>query len=340
MKTRSLSLLVLALFFASGFAIAQRPSESSAFPNTSSPFDSMGRHSTNVSGNVQDMQSKPLKDVRVDLTDGNGLVVSSAYTNSSGSFEFSSVVPGAYTVVASTGMVQGSERVEANSWSSTVVLHLPVDNKPQDGVQGEAVSVAQMKVPGKARDEFNKARDAMEKEKMDDATRHLDKALSIYSNYADALTLRAILALNQRNSGAAMADLDQAIKADPNYGMAYFVMGSALNMQGKFDEAIASLQRGEALAPNSWQAHFEMAKAYLGKEDYQNALSELQRAQSMAPSEYPALYLLQAQAHFSMKQYPEALTALQSYLQKEPEGPNSAEAHRMLEKTQAMVANK
>ena len=137
-----------------------------------------------------------------------------------------------------------------------------------------------------------------------------------------------------------MADLDQAIKADPNYGLAYLVMGSALNMQARFDEAIASLQRGEALSPNSWQAHFELAKAYLGKEDYPNALSQLQRAQTMAPAEYPVMYLLQAQAHFSMKQYPEALTALQSYLQKEPEGPNSAEAHRMLEKTQEMVANK
>jgi tetratricopeptide (TPR) repeat protein len=108
-------------------------------------------------------------------------------------------------------------------------------------------------------------------------------------------------------------------------------------MQGKFDEAIASLQHGEALAPNSWQAHFEMGKAYLGKRDYQNALSQLQKAQSMAPSEYPVVYLLQAQARFAMQQFPEALAALETYLQKEPQGPNSAEAHRMLEKTQAMV---
>lgn len=336
MKTRSSSLLVFVLLFCSAFAIAQRPSESSSFP--SSPFDSAGRHSTSVSGAVQDMQSKPLKDVRVDLTDSNGLVVGSAYTNSSGSFEFSSVAPGNYTIVASSGMAQSSERVEANSWTTMVTLHLPIDNKAHDGVQGNSISVTQMKVPSKARDEYAKARDAAEKEKVDEANKHLEKALSIYPDYADALTLRAVLALNHKNSGAALADLDRAIKADPNYGLAYLVMGSALNMEGKFDQALTSLQRGEAMVPNSWQAHFEMGKAYLGKEDYPNALSQLQRAQSMAPAEYPVMYLLTAHAHFALKQYPEALAALQSYLQKEPEGPNSAEAHRMLERTQAMVA--
>jgi tetratricopeptide (TPR) repeat protein len=115
-------------------------------------------------------------------------------------------------------------------------------------------------------------------------------------------------------------------------------MGSALNMQSKFDDALRTLERGESLAPDSWQAHFEMGKAYIGKQDYQNALTHLQRAQSMAPSKYPLIYLLQAHAHLAMKQYPEAMAALQVYLQKEPQGPNSAEARRMLEKAQAFVA--
>ena len=87
-------------------------------------------------------------------------------------------------------------------------------------------------------------------------------------NYAEALTLRGVLALNQQDSQAAIADLDKAIQADGNYAMAYMVMGSALNMQSKFDEAIRSLQRGQSLAPNYWQGYFEMGKSYIGKADY------------------------------------------------------------------------
>jgi len=338
MKTRPISLLALALFFCSIYSIAQIPTQggglASAFPH--SPFDST--HHSSISGTVQDMSNTPMNNVRVELTDGNGVVVNSAYTNSAGSFEFSSVDPGTYNIIATAGLAQSTERVEASSFTKVVVLHLVTDNKPQDGVQGNSISVAQYKIPNKARDEYGKARAAMEKDKLDQAHEHLEKALAICPNYADALTFRGVLELNQKNSQAAVADLDKAIKADPNFATAYLVMGSALNMQSKFDQAIRALERGESLAPNSWQAHFELAKAYIGKEDYQSALKHLQQAQSMEPSKYPLIYLLQADALLAMKQYPEAMNALQSYLQKEPQGPNSAEAHKMMEKAQAFMA--
>jgi hypothetical protein len=39
-----------------------------------------------------------------------------------------------------------------------------------------------------------------------------------------------------------------------------------------------------------------------------------------------------------MKQFPEAMTALQAFLQKDPQGPNSDKARKMLEEAQAFVA--
>jgi tetratricopeptide (TPR) repeat protein len=290
-----------------------------------------------VSGTVQDMHNHPLKDVRVELTNTNGVTVNSGYTNASGSFEFGQVQQGSYTVVATAGLQQTSERVEANGFTTVVAIHMQTAEKPQDGVNGNQISIAQYKVPGKARDEFRKAREAMEKEKLEEAGKHLARALEIYPNYADALTLRGVLELNHRNSDAAMADLDKAVKADPNYAMAYMVMGSALNMQSKYDEALRALERGESLAPDYWQAQFEMGKAYIGKGDYAAALSHLQRAEAMAPKDYALIYLLQAHALLAMKQYPEAMSALQVFLQKEPSGPNRAEAQRMLEQAQAFV---
>jgi tetratricopeptide (TPR) repeat protein len=332
MKIPRYILLLLAILACN--ALAQRPGlDSSSMPH--SPFSSL-RDSASVSGTVQDMRNTPLKDVRVELANANGVVVSSTYTNASGSFEFDHLQAGSYTVVATAGLQQSSERVEASSWNNIVAIHIQT-SKPEDGVNGNAISVAQYKVPGKARDEYRKAHEAMEKEKLEDAGKHLARALEIYPNYADALTLRAVLELNQHNPSLAMADLDSAVKADPNCAMAYMVMGSALNMQSKFDEAIRALERGESLAPSYWQAHFEMGKAYIGKGDYAAALSQLQRAQGMTSQEYPLIYLLEAHALLAMKQYPEAMTALQSYLQKEPAGPNHAEAEKMLEKAQAFV---
>src|SRR3954470_12939937 len=55
------------------------------------------------------------------------------------------------------------------------------------------ISAAQLRVPGKARDAYRKARFAMSENKLGDAARYIEKALSSYPRYTEALTLRAAL---------------------------------------------------------------------------------------------------------------------------------------------------
>jgi Tfp pilus assembly protein PilF len=350
MKTPRVIVFSLALVSCSRYLSAQRMGMDPSLPSQS-PFSSQGAmrgnnspfsaaHSDNrsISGTVQDTQNNGLKDVHVELADANGVVVSSAYTNQSGHFEFTRISPGTYTVVATSGLQQASERVDASNFSNSVNVRLQGVGKPADGVEGNSISIAQYRVPAKAREAYRTAHEAVEKGKMDDAHKHLTKALELCPNYAEALTLRGVLALNQQDSQAAITDLDKAIQADGNYAMAYLVMGSALNMQGKFDEAIRSLQRGQSLAPNYWQGYFEMGKSYIGKANYPDALRQLERAQSLAPGDYPLISLLRAHALLAMKQFPEAMTALQAFLQKDPQGPNSDKARKMLEEAQAFVA--
>jgi tetratricopeptide (TPR) repeat protein len=319
---------------------SQTPFNQGGTRGNNSPFGGAHADNRSISGTVQDTQNNGLKDVRVELSDANGAVVSSVYTSVSGHFEFAHLAPGTYTVVATAGLQQASERVDASNFSNSVNVRMQGAGKPTDGVEGNSISIAQYRVPPKAREAYRKAHEAVEKGKMEDAHKHLAKALELCPNYAEALTLRGVLALNQQDSQSAIADVDKAIQADGNYPMAYLVMGSALNMQGKFDEAIRSLQHGQSLAPNFWQGYFEMGKSYIGKADYPNALRQLERAQSLAPGDYPLISLLRAHALLAMKQFPEAMAALQAYLQKDPQGPNSEHARKMLEQAQAYVASK
>lgn len=305
-----------------------------------SPFSQLNSsrpENSSITGTVRDMNNKPIKNIQVELRNLGGGVVNSASTSSSGSFEFSLVASGTYLVVATSGTQQASERVEVSGWSNMVSLRMPV-NGPQDGMAGNTVSVVQYRIPGKARDEYRKAHELAEKGNLEGASKYLARALELCPNYADALTLRGILKLNQRETEAAIADLDKAIQSDANYAMAYMVMGSALNQQAKFDGALRSLERGESLAPNYWQGHFEMAKSYIGKRDYPAALHQLDLAENMAPTEYPLISLVRGHALLSMKQYPEAMIALESYLQKDPQGPNSEQARKMMEQAQALMA--
>lgn len=345
MKTHRVIVLALGFAGCTLSLVAQRmgvdPTQAPfSRPTSSSVMNPSRVDNRSISGTVQDTMGNPLQNVRVELTDGGGTVVNSAYTGPSGRFEFTRVAAGTYQIVATSGLQQASERVDASSFSNLVSIRMQGSGKPADGVEGDSISIAQYRVPAKAREAYRKAHSALEKGKLDDASKHLAKALEICPNYAEALTLRGILELNRQDSQAAVADLDKAIKADANYAMAYMVMGSALNMQSKFDEAIRALQRGESLAPNYWQAHFEMGKSYIGKADYPAALRQLERAESLAPEEYPLIYLLRAHALLSMKQFPEAMTALQAYLQKDPKGANVEQAQKMMEQAQAFMAQK
>src|SRR5438270_5657849 len=100
MKTPRVIVLSLAFVSCTLYLSAQRmgmdPSlpAQSPFPNqgglrgNNSPFSGGHTDNRSISGNVQDTQNNGLNDVRVELTDANGAVVSSAYTGPSGRFEF------------------------------------------------------------------------------------------------------------------------------------------------------------------------------------------------------------------------------------------------------------
>ena len=293
-----------------------------------------------LTGTVRSSDNKPLKDVRVELRDAqSGSSVNSAYTTASGAFEFQHIPGGVYDVVATSGLEEVRERVEVNNMSEMVNLRMPVSTVATDGKGQNSVSVAEYKVPQKARDELKKAKDALAKQKPDEAKGHLAKALEIYPKYADALTLRGVLKLDAKDHAGAVADLNEAIQYDGNNAMAYLVLGAAFNMQSRFDDAIRALERGEALSPNSWQAYFEMGKALVGKTQYEAALRQLSRAQALAPSEYPLIHLVKAHAMLALNNYADAMTELQSYLEKEPSGPNSEQAQKMLAQAKAFAAS-
>jgi tetratricopeptide (TPR) repeat protein len=312
-------------------------------PNSGTPVDprhqmmAPSRYSNSVTGFVRGADNRPLGNVHVELRDANGGIVGSVATGNGGDFEFRQIAQGIYHVIAMAGVEQAEERVEVNSWTTTVNLRLPGSKPPNDDSRS-TISVAQYRVPERAREELRKAREASMKGKTSEAQNHVARALEIYPKYADALTMRAILKLAARNAEGAVQDLEQAIQCDGSYAMAYLVLGSAFNSEAKFDDAIRALQRGETLSPDAWQAYFEMGKAYLGKTDYPAALHELNRAQTLAPPDYPLIRLIRAHVLMQLDRYAEAVTDLQTYLEKNPEGADAELAQKMLDEAKASLA--
>lgn len=331
---RRAALLTLVLVAMSIGLLAQRDF-TSQLPG-GNPFSSRDLGSS-LYGTVLTPDNKPLKDVRVDLRDTNGSTINSVYTNVAGMFEFPQVRSGSYEVVAVSGLEEARQHVQMDKMPSGLNLRMPVQSTPNDNNAGNTISIGQLKVPAKARDELKSAREASIKGKNDEAEKHLVKALAIYPKYADALTLRAIFKMDANDHQGAVADLQEAIQDDQSCAMAYVVMGAVLNMEGKFDDAIRTLERGEALSPDSWQSYFEMGKALTAKGQYEAALRQLNKAQALAPKDYPPLHLVKARAMMGLNHYSDEMAELQQYLDKEPQGANSAQARKMLDQARAFT---
>ena len=299
-------------------------------PGPSDAIDS-GR----VEGLVTTIDGRPLREVSVSIRSvSNGSVLASGYTRVNGTFEFNNVPNGQYEVVATKGVDQSHQRVDVNMAATTVNLRMATA-QAEPGA-GDTVSVQNLQVPSGARSEYGKAYNAFQKNKLDEALKHSEKALEKYANYPAALTLRGILRVNKKDSGG-IADMQKAIDIDSNYAMAYFALGATQNQQGQYQAAQKTLEQGLRVDPVSWQGYFELSKSLLGQGDYRNALKNVVRAQGFENS-YAPMHLVKAHALIGLKFYGEAAQELQQFLAKDPKSPNAAAAQQELSNMKAFAA--
>jgi tetratricopeptide (TPR) repeat protein len=293
-----------------------------------------------VSGTIRTAKGAPAADARVELHNAKtGELFTSGYTNAQGAFEFANVPNGTYELVVSSGLSEVRENLSVPA-APGINLIIADASQRADAVPGEnTVSVAQFKVPGKARDLLKKAQAAANKNKLEDVDRYLTGALEIYPQFTEALTFRGILKLDANQVTAAIEDLEKAVRYDANAGMSYLVLGAAYNLAKRFDDALRISDHGVALMPTAWQGYFEMAKSYIGKADYPHAIQQIDKAISLAPQNFASVHLVKAHALLALKNYSEAMGELQAFLERAPKNdPNTAQAMAMMDQAKAFSA--
>jgi predicted Zn-dependent protease len=294
-----------------------------------------------ISGTLRTAQGVPVANARIELLDGsNGRVKDSTYTNPNGSFTLMTIPNGTYEVIAISGLTETRERIQMQGELAmlNMVMNAPRAEASRAGNRA-TVSVAQMKVPEKARKFLEKAQSALDKRKLVEAEQYVSQALEVYPDFAEALTMRGLMSLDAKHLDDATANLEKSIKADNSYGMGFIVLGAVYNMQSRFDDSIRVLDRGLMLMPQSWQGMFELGKAELGKGNYETAMRRLNKASDLATEQYPPIHLAKAHALLGMKNFSEASSELEAYLEQDPKSPNAAEVRESLDQVRAFVAS-
>jgi len=220
-----------------------------------------------------------------------------------------------------------------NSQVGIIILHSRA--KKADGM----VTVASLAVPAKARKEFEKGSEQLEKGNLADAEKSLRKAIEQYPQFAEAWTRLGDLEQRRKNAEAAMKDYQEAVNADPNLPLPYLHMAFLEAVAGNWEQTRKLTERLIALDPTDFAlAYYYNAVAEFNLHHLAKAESSGLRAESMdSIHAEPRVELLLASIFNAKGDFASAAGHYRSYLKLVPDGPLAERVKTELAKLEALA---
>lgn len=204
-----------------------------------------------------------------------------------------------------------------NSIVGTIMLHSRV--KKAEGM----VTAASLEVPAKARKEFEKGSEQLEKGNLAEAEKTLQKAIDQYPRFAEAWTRLGDLEQRRNNPDAAEKDYQEAISSDPNLPLPYLRMAYLQAAAKNWDETRKLTEKLISLDPTDFPlAYYYNAVAQFNMQHLDKAESMALRAEAMDKQHAePRVELLLATICTAKQSYSAAADHYRTYLTLVPNGP-------------------
>jgi Tfp pilus assembly protein PilF len=204
------------------------------------------------------------------------------------------------------------------------------------------VSVNTMTVPKEAREAFDKGRKAGTEKKFDEAVTELNKAVSMYPQYAAAWSLLGEIHRLQNEFEPAKAEYGKALAADPKFVSPYFGLAAMAVVENKWTDAAQLTDQLIQLNSVAYpMAYFFNAAANLnlGKLDAAE-LSARKFQQVDKAHSRPDIALLLANILTGKHQYAEAAQLYRDYLAVKPDAPNAEALKKETQRLDGLSAAK
>jgi len=179
-----------------------------------------------------------------------------------------------------------------------------------------ALSVTTLKVPSKARGEYEKACDASLKKKFGDAERYSRRAIDKFQDYAAAWVMLGVVLDEQHKEQEARDACSHAATIDGNYLQAYLCMAEFSARHREWERLLTLANAALGLSvENKGYAYYYRAMAYLYLHDPVDAQKNaIQAEQNDVNHNYLPLYLLLAQIYEAEGDKPAAVNQLREIL--------------------------
>lgn len=207
-----------------------------------------------------------------------------------GDFRFRGLQAGAYEVriddMRGQTIYQGLVRLERTG--EPLQLQIPQQSAAPvaPGTYSGVISVRQLlrRIPSKAAKEFRRSQKAFEAGDTPTSIEHLEKAIRIYPDYADAHNNLGARYVGLGQYERATSELQKAVALDPECAACLVNLSSALGALRRYPEAEGAARRALKLDSNSVLAHLNLGQALAAQEkNTPEAREHLQKAVGQFP---------------------------------------------------------
>jgi Flp pilus assembly protein TadD len=277
---------------------------------------------------------------------GSAVVLSSAdspfllraTSNSSGSFRFRKVPPGAYTIwVSLQGPKEVLQTVEVGPSSAArdgrVRVTVPLSGANAASSSGPSryqVSVRELSIPGSAWKEYAEAVKLLGANDADGAARRLTRAVSLAPQFWAAWNELGVIAYRADRYGEAEGFFREAHKQEPQAFDPVSNLGGVLLNLGRYQEALEYNTSAVLERPTDVLANSQMGLNYFLMNQLDKALRYLKEAKRLDPFHFTHPQRFLAEIYLRLSNRPAAAAELADLVSRHPDAPDAAAARRRL----------
>ncbi len=257
-----------------------------------------------------------------------------------GKFRFKDLAGGTYTLtvaVSGYGEVQRTVEVSPTLADADGRVEVTVPFRPGSGTAGTGakISLGELSVPDKARAEYVRAEASLGKRDVPDAIKHLQSAVEEFPRYAAAWNSLGTISYHAGKYEEAEHYFRKALDSDRSQYAPLVNLGGVLLNLKKPKEALEFNRRAIHERPDDALANAQLGMSYYWVEDYDSALKYLKLARELDPVHFSRPQLMLAQIYLRRGERENAVTELEDYVKRHPDGPEIPEVRKQIEAAKA-----
>ncbi len=269
------------------------------------------------------------------------------WANHRGHFRFKDVPPGSYTLsiyipgygeILQTVDITESFADERDRVTKQFVFDREALLEQARVLDTGMVSMRQLSISRKARGEFRKARDRIRDRKVNEAVRHLQRAIELAPQFMEAMNNLGTIYFQRGEFDIAEQYFRDALVIEPDAFEPMVNLGGVLLATGSAEEAIQFNQRAQELRPLDALANAQLGLCYFRLGEFGSALEHLQRTKEIDPAHFSNPQLTMARIYLRQSQQEAALRELEEFLEHHPDSAESDNVRATIEEIREFEA--